>query len=201
MWTFPVGKKTDTMFLISEKIGNMLRVRGGEQPTIREIVKETGYSTGTIYAHFGSVRGIIRHLVHLRRSAVAARIGSLINAHDPAIDASVLCDDIVDTIFGSFNAFNLKLVAKVYKIAFDDSERVSGMDRIADYLVQPISNAIERDKTGSFKKLDHQEIVILMRGMMSIIRLPLLDNSPVFATPKHIELTKTYLKNLFCQKV
>lgn len=195
-----MGKKTDTMFLIAEKMGLMLRDRRGEHPTIREIVKETGYSTGTIYAHFGSVSGIIKYLVHLRRSAVASRISSLIDAHDPTIDASLLCDDIVDTIFNSFNTYNLKLVANVYKIAFDGSERTSEMDRIADYLVQPILKAIERDKTGSFKKLDQHEIVILMRGMMSIIRLPLFDNNPIFGTPKHIELTKYYLKNIFCHK-
>ena len=87
----------------------------------------------------------------------------------------------------------------MYQIALSDSERASELDRVADCLAPAILNIISRDLTGSFKEANHQEVIFFMRGMMAIVRSPLLDNLSSFASPQHIEITKSYLKNLFCK--
>ena len=182
---------------VAEESARLIRERDGELPKARELTKATGYSIGTIYAHFGSLRGIVRHIVYLRRAAVVSRIEGLIDAHDPNLTASYLCNQIVEEIFNSLKNYPQNLVRKMYQIALSDSDRASELDRVADCLAPAILNAISRDQSGSFKTTNHQEIIFFMRGMMAIVRSPLLDNLSSFASPQHIEITKSYLKNLF----
>jgi AcrR family transcriptional regulator len=197
---FFMSKKVKTMASIAEASDRLIRESGGELPTARDLSKATGFSAATVYFHFGSIGGVIRHLVRVRMSAFHDELEQLIAAHDPKIDPRVLLDELVDRMFANALKYNPTLVRKVYKIALEHSDRITEMDASGDRLLVQIRAAIANDETGVFKTLTNDEVVFLFRGLVAIIRSPLMERSPFFGTTPHVHLAKTYMHNMFLSK-
>lgn len=189
--------KLATMGIVADEAARLIKEQEGELPSARELSKATGFSVGTIYSHFGSFRGIIRHIVYRRQCASIEKLERILEAHDPNASVSLLLDKIIDSCFQSLTSFNPKLARKVIKIAMDEADRASDIDRVSDRLVPFIALAMARDETGAFRAMPDDEILFSLRGMIAILRSPLLDNSPFFATPGHIALAKNYLTKMF----
>lgn len=191
-----MSKKVKTMEIIAEESVRLIRESGGELPTARELSKATGFSAATVYFHFGSIGSVIRHLVRVRAAALHKELEDLITAHDPKTHPSVLFDQFVDRMFARAQQYNPTLVRKVYKIALEHTDRLSDMDAAGDSLLPLIKAAIAIDETGGFKTLSNEEIIFLFRGLLTIIRSPMMEKNPFFGTPAHIRLAKTYVRKM-----
>jgi AcrR family transcriptional regulator len=192
-----MSKKVKTMASIAEASDRLIRESGGELPTARDLSKATGFSAATVYFHFGSIGGVIRHLVRVRMSAFHEELEALIAAHDPKIAPRVLLDELVDRMFANALKYNPTLVRKVYKIALENSDRITEMDASGDRLLVQIRAAIAHDETDGFKTLTNDEVIFLFRGLVAIIRAPLMERSAFFGTPAHVHLAKTYMQKMF----
>lgn len=170
-------------------------------PTAREVAKRSGYSVGTLYRYFGSVGGVISQIVIKRQTVAMRAIEKIIECHSPDDSVEILADRVVDKCFSSFQVFNPALVRFAFNVALTHGDKPEALDRVVDHLGPSLLSAEARDRTGSFKKLTEKEAIVLLRGVVYIIRSPLIEGSDFFGTSEHKNLAKHYVKSMFSARV
>ena len=178
-------KKDITIQAILDAAGLLLIEKMGSAPHAREIAAKSGYSVGTIYNYFSSVGDVVSHLVLKRQTETMKKIEAIIAQHDATQPVDVLCTQIVETIFSSYSSIKPVVLRFAYNMAVSQSAKPENHDRVVDRLVQPIHEVAKRDKTGTFRVFDDQELTLYLRGMVYLCRYPLLDGSELYGTPEH----------------
>ena len=191
-----MSKKTATMDVIAEEGVRLIQESGGDLPNARDLSNATGHSPATVYFHFGSIGGVIRYIIRRRISAMHQGIEGFIAAHDPKTHPSVLLDQILDHLFTWLLRFNPAIIRKMYQIALDHADRASELDQAADAVLAKLAVAITRDETGAFKQLTLDEVTLVSRGLMAIVRSPLMERHRIFGTAAHIDFAKSYLRKM-----
>lgn len=184
------------MDAIADEGLRIIQETGGELPNARDLSKATGHSPATVYFHFGSIGGVIRYIFRRRISALHEGIEVLIAEHDPKAHPSVLLDQILDHLFSGLLRYNPAIIRKLYQVALDHSDRASELDQAADVVLAKLAATIARDETGAFKQLSIDDVTLVARGLMAIVRSPLLERHRVFGTPAHIDFAKSYLRKM-----
>ena len=191
-----MSKKTATMDVIADEGLRLIQESGGDLPNARDLANATGHSPATVYFHFGSIGGVIRYIIRRRISAMHQGIEGFIAAHDPKTHPSVLLDQILDHLFTWLLRFNPAIIRKMYQIALDHADRASELDQAADAVLAKLAVAITRDETGAFKQLSLDDVTLVARGLMAIVRSPLLERHRIFGTAAHIDFAKSYLRQM-----
>ena len=88
----------------------------------------------------------------------------------------------------------------VFNLERAHAENPEELDKAADSLVYSLLAATRRDKTGTFREMDEQEMLVLLRGMTFLVRSPLLKGSDLFATAKHRELVMDFMLRIFSNR-
>ena len=184
------------MDVIADEGLRLIQESGGDLPNARDLSNATGHSPATVYFHFGSIGGVIRYIIRRRISAMHQGIEGFIAAHDPKTHPSVLLDQILDHLFTWLLRFNPAIIRKMYQIALDHADRASELDQAADAVLAKLAVAITRDETGAFKQLTLDEVTLVSRGLMAIVRSPLMERHRIFGTAAHIDFAKSYLRKM-----
>ena len=195
------GKKDAASEALLEATALLAREQFQAMPTARDVAKKSGYSVGTLYRYFGSVGGVISQVVIKRQTTAMREIGKVIDRHSPDDSVDILADNVVDMCFSSFQAFNPALVRFVFNVAQTHAEKPEALNRVVDHLVPSLLGAQARDRTGSFKVLTEKEALVLLRGVVYIIRSPLIEGSDFFGTSEHKRLAKDYVRSMFSIRV
>jgi hypothetical protein len=84
----------------------------------------------------------------------------------------------------------------MYPIAVEYADRASELDQPHDAVLAKLAVAITRDETGAFKQLTLDEVTLVARGLMAIVRSPLMERHRIFGTAAHIDFAKSYLRQM-----
>ncbi len=178
-------KKDSTIQAIIDAAGALLHEKMGIAPHAREIAATSGYSVGTIYNYFTSVGDVVSHLVLKRQTEIIKKIEDIITDHDADQPAETLCARIVESLFSNYSSVSPAVLRFAYNLAIANSAKPELHERVLDRLLQPIHAAVSRDKTGTFRKCDDQELALYLRGIFYLCRYPLLESIPIYGTPDH----------------
>lgn len=179
--------------IIADSLEALARQSLDRPPSARAISTKSGYSVGSIYKYFGSMGALVAFLFFKKQSMTAARIRSIVDSHDPHDDVNSLSQKIVEVCFSSFRRFNPKIARFAFEMALKHSETPASVDAVLDGIAATIAVASSRDQTGSFRRLDNTEARLVLRGVASVIRAPLLEGSPFFGTEQHEAIAKDLL--------
>ena len=186
-------KKDTTIQAIIDAAGTLLIEKMGAAPHAREIAATSGYSVGTIYNYFTSVGDVVSHLVLNRQTETVRGIETIILAHSPDHPAEALCARIVESLFASYNTVKPVVLRLAYNMAISQAAKPEQHDRVVDRLVQPLHYAVRRDKTGSLRSFDDQELIMYLRAIAYLCRYPLLEGSTLFGTPEHQSIILSFM--------
>ena len=191
-------KKDATIQAIMDAAEALLNEKGSA-PHAREIAAKSGYSVGTIYNYFNSVGDVVSHLVLRRQTDTVKKIEAVVAAHDPDQSAETLCHQIVDILFSTYSNITPTVLRFAYNLAVSQSAKPEQHERVVDRLVQPLQAAIERDKTGTFRSFEDQELTLYLRGVVYLCRYPLLDSNPLYGTPEHKRIVLNFMVRVLSQ--
>ena len=192
-------KKDATIQAIMDAAEALLNEKNGSSPHAREIAAKSGYSVGTIYNYFNSVGDVVSHLVLRRQTDTVKKIEAVVAAHDPDQSAETLCHQIVDILFSTYSNITPTVLRFAYNLAVSQSAKPEQHERVVDRLVQPLQAAIERDKTGTFRSFEDQELTLYLRGVVYLCRYPLLDSNPLYGTPEHKRIVLNFMVRVLSQ--
>ena len=178
-------KKDNTILAIMDAAAELLNEKMGTVPHAREIAAKSGYSVGTIYNYFTSVGDVVSTLVLKRQTDTVKKIEAIILAHPADQTAEAMCVKIVDELFSSYSAVKPVVLRFSYNLAVSQSAKPDQHERVVDRLVQPLQAAAARDKTGTMRSFDDQELTLYLRGIAYLCRYPLLESNTIYGTPEH----------------
>ena len=186
-------KKDATIQAIIDAAGVLLTEKMGSAPHAREIAAKSGFSVGTIYNYFTSVGDVVSHLVLKRQTETMKRIEAIIVAHSTDHPAETLCAKIVEALFTSYSAIKPIVLRFAFNMAVSQAAKPELHDKVVERLVQPIHAAVSRDKTGTFRPFEDQELVMYLRGIVYLCRYPLLEGSLLFGTAEHQRIILNFM--------
>jgi AcrR family transcriptional regulator len=85
----------------------------------------------------------------------------------------------------------------LYRLFIKASIDPENMAKPIDILIGPLMRAQKRNKTGTMKIMDENEIRIYLRGALAMVRSDFLEENPFFATQSHQRLMLDALVRLF----
>lgn len=192
-------KKDATIQAIMDAAEALLNEKNGSAPHAREIAAKSGYSVGTIYNYFNSVGDVVSHLVLRRQTDTVKKIEAIVADHDPDQSAETLCHQIVDILFSTYSNITPTVLRFAYNLAVSQSAKPEQHERVVDRLAQPLHAAIARDKTGTFRSFEDQELMLYLRGVVYLCRYPLLDSNPLYGTPEHKRIVLNFMVRVLSQ--
>lgn len=187
------NRKEGIREIIAEALEALARQSPDRPPSAGAISTKSGYSVGSIYKYFGSLGNLVAFLFFKKQSLAASRIRDIIGSHDPHHDVTILSQKIVEVCFVSFRSFNPKVARFAFEMALKHSETPDSVDAVLDGIAATLVVAGNRDLTGSFRRLDHTEAKLVLRGVASVIRAPLLEGGSFFGTQQHEAIAKDVL--------
>jgi AcrR family transcriptional regulator len=190
------GKKDSTIQAILDAAGGLLVEKIGRPPQAREIAAKSGYSVGTIYSYFTSVGDVVSHLVLKRQTNCIKKIDAIIVAHDADMTAQTLWGDIIAVLFSALNTVAPSVLNFAHRLAAEQSAKPDLHDRVVDRLGPAIQDAARRDRTGSFRQLEDQELTMCLRSVVYLCRYPLLEGNALFGTPEHQRIVFTFMNRV-----
>ena len=192
-------KKDNTILAIMDAASELLNEKMGSAPHAREIAAKSGYSVGTIYNYFTSVGDVVSNLVLKRQMDNKKKVETIILDHPSDQTAEALCVKIVDELFSAYRAINPIVLRFSYNLAVSQSAKPDQHERVVDRLVQPLQAAAARDKTGTIRSFDDQELTLYLRGIVYLCRYPLLEGNAIYGTPEHQRIVLNVMVRVMSQ--
>lgn len=179
----PRAQKTlDDLLEAAEKI-----VEGADADDFnaRSLAKASGYSLGTLIKRLGAIENIFLFTITVARSKKLHKFAQ--EMHGLGADAGVkaVAEKIVDRGFVEISRVGLSVIRYYEKRAF---KRLSDPTKVFAYtseMVAPLLELIESDKTGTFRKLTHNEAVYVCRAIFMFVERPFVENDPMAGTEAH----------------
>ena len=107
-----------------------------------------------------------------------------------------MCEILVNKNFERANKLKIKMLQYLFKIVLTKSEEPEKINLIIDVLIDPLIECRKRNKTNSFRKIEEDEMRLLLRSFQAFVRSPFLENQPIAGTVAHRKLTLD-----LCQKL
>ena len=92
-------KKEQTIASIMEATELLVIDSPGSLPTVREVAKRSGYSIGSVYRNFTSVRDIVAQIVVRGQISTAKKIEAMVAQHSPDDGVDVFCSNLRGKFF------------------------------------------------------------------------------------------------------
>ena len=188
-------KKEQTIASIMEATALLVIDSSGSLPTVREVAKRSGYSIGSVYRNFTSVRDIVAQIVVRGQISTAKKIEAMVAQHSPDDGVDVFCSNLTGKFFSLIEKVNPRLVRFVFNVALDNARRADILYVASDRMVNPMLAVIAHDRSGTFQQLSEKKVRLLARATVFIVRSPLLEGNAFFGTPEHRAMVYNHMLN------
>jgi AcrR family transcriptional regulator len=160
--------------------------------------KYSGYSVGNIYYHFKNLDQVFINIFLKKRLKIFLELADEINKFPKNKSCEELCEILVNKSFEKVTKLKIKMLQYLYKIVLTKSEEPEKINLIIDVLIDPLIECRKRNKTNSFRKIEEDEIRLLLRSFQAFVRSPFLENQSIAGTLAHRKLTLDLCQKLFC---
>ena len=149
-----------------------------EKVTLKELSFLTGHSIGTIYRYFDNKDELLASLWGYFLSKVHTGAVSLIEAFPNNCGFEQLISQVVDHYLDNFKHRDVHQMIALYRLFIKSTNEPELIHTSIDILIPSFIVATKSNISGTFPKLDDNEMKMLLRGFFSMASLPFLENNP-----------------------
>lgn len=154
----------------------------------RKLAAKAGYSVGTLYYYLSKAEDAFILMIIRRREKQFIELAKLINEFPNNQPLLHLVSSIIDSSFAEYNRMNHKSFFLVFKMILKFSKNPLAFDDALNHLVEPLIAAQHKNTTNTFRRLDSDELLMLLKTCFAIIRRPFLEQNKIAGSAKHREL-------------
>ena len=165
--------------------------------TARNLSERSGYSVGAIYHHFQKAEHAFILMLFSRRERRLNQLIDIINQFPEDRPLNHLIELLVDTAFSELNRLNRKTFILIARMAIKFSKDHLSFDNSLSILADPYIAARERNTTGTFRHIEHDDLIMLFRLCAISLRQPFLTQDPIAGTQKHRDFVVDTMMRLF----
>lgn len=177
----------------NEAMGNILEAanillnEGTPNLTARKLSQKSGYSIGALYHYFHKAEHAFILVLFRRREKRLYKQIEIIDQFATDKPLSDLIELLVDSGLAEFNRINKnkKMIFALAKIAIKLSENLIMFDNALSILADPLISARKRNTTGTFREIERDELIMLLKLGVIALRRPFLEQTPIAGTQKH----------------
>jgi len=151
----------------------------------RSLAKLSGYSLGALVQRLGKVENIFLHAIAYQRTQLLKEVTELIDATGPNLTAEECA-----TVIVSFAFDNMKPpVMRYYETrAIGRTQNVSDIYAYTDEVVPALLKVIERNTSGTFRKITPYEAKYIARAIFVFVERPFVESDPFAGTEQHRQM-------------
>lgn len=158
--------------------------------TSRSLAQKSGYALGTLVRRLSSVDNVFLWSIKHAREALLKELGVYIAQFDP--NASI--NDFAEIITNKGIVGAKKVNPKVMRYFENRITKRYGLT--ADYftyldcLVEPYLEAVQKNKTDTFRHVTKDEASLLIRYICLMLERPFMENQSIAGTEEHRRISK-----------
>ena len=162
----------------------------------RNLATKSGYSIGTLYYYLEKAEDAFILMIIKRREKQFYQLVEIINQLPPDQPITNLLELMIDSSFKEYNRMNHRSFFLIFRMILKFSKNPLAFDNALSLLVEPLINAQLRDTTGTFRKTESDDLLMLLKTCFAIIRRPFLEQNPIAGSNKHRELAIDTMERL-----
>lgn len=162
----------------------------------RSLADKSGYSIGTLYYYLNKAEDAFILMIFRRRERQFHHLANLISTFPEDKPLRELLEMMIDSGFKEFNRMNSKSFLVIFRMILRFSKNPFVFDDALSYLVTPFIEAGKRNTTGTFRKLEADEYLLVLKAIFTLIRRPFFEQSPFAGTQKHRDLVVDSMERL-----
>jgi len=156
--------------------------------TSRNLAKKSGYGLGTLVRRLNSIDYVFFWAIEKGREKVLKEIGNSISHFDPNLTIQDFVETIVDQGFTAIT----KVGPKVMRFYDERYTKKNGLttdyfDHF-DLLVEPYLEACQKNQTGTFRMISHQEAKFVFRAVLMMSERIFAQYDPVAGSTEHRQI-------------
>lgn len=165
-----------------EAAARLVDVGDTTQFNARSLSKLSGYSLGALVQRLGKIENIFLHAIAYQRTQLLKDVTELIDATGPNLTAEECAKIMV-----SFAFDNMKpLIMRYYESrALGRTQNVDDIYAYTDEIVPAMLKVIERNTTGTFRKITPYEAKYVARAAFVFLERPFVESDPFAGTDLH----------------
>lgn len=153
--------------------------------TSRSLAKKSGYALGTLVRRLGLVENVFLWAIKKRRDALVREFALRITQFDMDVSLQKFAEEMVDTAFIEFQKVNPKVMRFFEKRITKREGLPADYFSYWDYLAEPYLEAVQRNKTDTFRLMSKDEATLFMRNICLLIERPFMEDNPIAGTAEH----------------
>lgn len=153
--------------------------------SVLDVSKKSGYSVGAVYRYFSDKQDILSRLAGFYIKKIHSRCNDKLIVFPNTGNVRQLSIMMVDHYLNDFHGRNIKTVLTLFRLFARYNPEPERLAAAIDVLIEPLSNIIKNDTTGTLKSLSPNEIRINLRGLGQMIRSPFLEQDPYSYTSEY----------------
>jgi len=162
----------------------------------RNLATKSGYSIGTLYYYLEKAEDAFILMIIKRREKQFYQLVEVINQFPIDKPIRDLLEQMIDSSFKEYNRMNHRSFFLIFRMILKFSKNPLAFDNALSLLVEPLINAQLRDTTGTFRKTESDDLLMLLKTCFAIIRRPFLEQNPIAGSNKHRELAIDTMERL-----
>ena len=153
--------------------------------SVLDVSKKSGYSVGAVYRYFSDKQDILSRLFGFYIRKIHSRCNDKLIVFPNTGNVRQLSIMMVDHYLNDFHGRNIKTCLTLFRLFARYNPEPERLAAAIDVLIEPLSNIIKNDTTGTLKSLSPNEIRIILRGLGQMIRSPFLEQDPYSYTSEY----------------
>lgn len=152
------------------------------------LATKSGYSIGTLYYYLEKAEDAFILMIIKRRERQFHQLVEIINQFPENKPIGDLLAQMIDSSFKEYNRMNHRSFFLIFRMILRFSKNPLAFDDALSLLVEPLINAQRRNTTDTFRELESDDLLMLLKTCFAIVRRPFLEQNPIAGSPKHREL-------------
>jgi len=162
----------------------------------RNLAAKSGYAIGTIYYYLEKAEDAFILMIIKRREKQFQQLVELIDQFPQDKPLRNLLELMIESSFKEYNRMNHRSFFLIFKMILRFSKTPLAFDDALSLLVDPLISARSRNITGSFRSIEHDDLLMLLKTCFAMVRRPFLEQAPIAGTQKHRDLAIDTMERL-----
>jgi len=153
--------------------------------SVLDVSKKSGYSVGAVYRYFSDKQDILSRLFGFYVKKVHSSCQSKLIEFPNTGNIRQLSILMVDHYLNDFHGRNIKTCLTLFRLFARYNPEPERLAIAIDVLIEPLSNIIKNDTTGTMRPLTPNQIRVNLRGLAQMARSPFLEQDPYSYTSEY----------------
>jgi AcrR family transcriptional regulator len=161
------------------------------------LAKKSGFSVGSLYRYFTNKEDLYAKVWLYFISRLHKSLVTKINSFPVNGTNRQLMMVVLDHYFDDLSHRNSRRLVRIYRLCIRALPEPENIAKPIDVLIPAFIQAQKLNQTGTMRMMDEDELRVILRGALAMVRSDFLEQNPYFGSAAHKKLMLDSMVRLF----